>query len=129
MATAVAASSRRTKPSPAALKARRATAQELLDLNIKLAPQFKHMADLEATLKQAATDIEDSFKEDFGGKGYVSASGAVAAEFKGNVPQIQTEIFLSLPKLERTRLEKMGVVQMIKSYGKASNGRITVKVL
>ena len=129
MATPATASSRRAKPSAAALAARRKDAAELLAINVKLAPQFKRMADLETALKQAATDAGDSFKEDFGGKGYVSASGAVEAEFKGNVPQIQTEAWLALPELERKRILKTGAVKIVKSFGKASNGRVTVKVL
>ena len=123
------ATSRRAAPKPAVLAQRRKIAQELLDLNRKLAPQFGEMARLEADLKNAATEAGESFKEDFGAKGYVSASGAVAAEFKGNVPVIQTEIYLALPALERKRMEKSGAIKIMEQWGKASNGRVTVKVL
>ena len=129
MATATTATSRRAKPSAAALEKRRSRAKELLDLNIKLAPQFQKIAELEAELKEAATKAGDSFKEDFGAKGYVSASGAVEAEFKGNVPQIQIERWNKLTELERKRVLKTGAVKIVSSFGKASNGRVTVKVL
>jgi len=48
------------------------------------------MAELENTLKDIATDAGESFKEFFG-RDYVSASGKIAAEFKGDIPVIQTE--------------------------------------
>ena len=129
MATATTATSRRAKPGAAALETRRKDAEELLNLNIKLAPQFKRTAELEAALKAAATKAGDGFKEDFGGKGYVSASGAVEAEFKGNVPQIQTEKWLALTELDRKRILKTGAVKIVKSFGRASHGSVTVKVL
>lgn len=123
------ATSRRAKPAPAALKLRQDLAEQLLALNIKLAPDYAEMAKLEADLKKLATDAGEPFKIDFGGKGYVSVSGAVAAEFKGNVPVIQTEAFLALPAAEKKKLEKSGLVKIEPQFGKASNGRVTVKVL
>jgi hypothetical protein len=129
MGTAATATSRRAAPSPAVLKQRRAMADELLGINIKLGPQFKRMAELEADLKKAATDAGDSFKEDFGASGYVSASGAVAAEFKGDVPLVQTEKWLGLSKAERSKLEKSGLIKVEPQYGRPTSGRVTVKVL
>ena len=59
----------------------------------------------------------------------MSASGAVVAEFKGNVPVIQTEIFLALPAAEQKKLQKIGAVKIEPQWGKASKGWVTVKVL
>lgn len=123
------ATSRKAAPPKKLLDRRHQVARELLDLNIKLGPDFVTMAKLEAELKLLATQCGEAFKEDFGGDGYVSASGAVAAEFKGNVPVIQTEAYLALKAAERKDLEKRGIVKVEPQYGKASNGRVTVKVL
>lgn len=122
------ATSRKAAPPKKLLDQRRDLARKLLDLNIKLGPDYAEMAKLEAELKKLATDGGEPFKEDFGGDGYVSASGAVAAEFKGNVPVVQTEIWLLLKAADRKDLEKRGIVQIEPQYGKASNGRVTVKV-
>lgn len=129
MPAATTATSRKAAPSKKALEARRKLAAELLTLNRDCGPQFKRMAELEAELKTIATDSGDSFKEDFGALGYVSASGAVASEFKGEVPQIVTEAWLALKAAERKAHVKSGLVKLVKQYSKASNGRVTVKVL
>jgi len=126
---AATATSRRAAPKPVVLAERRKIAQQRLEREIKLAPAYKTMADLDAKLKQFATDADEPFKEDFGGKGYVGASGAVAAEFKGDVPVIVTEAYLALKAAERKDLEKRGIVKVTPQHGKASNGRVTVKVL
>jgi len=58
------------------------------------------MAEIENALKDIATDAGESFKEFFG-RDYVSASGKVAAEFKGNIPVLQTEKWLALSNSEQ----------------------------
>lgn len=123
------ATSRKAAPPKKLLDRRNQLARDLLDLNIKLGPDFVAMAKTEAELKLIATDCGEPFKVDFGGDGYVSASGAVAAEFKGDVPVVQTEAWLRLKAAERKDLEKRGIVVVTPQYGKASNGRVTVKVL
>jgi hypothetical protein len=126
LATAV---SRRKPPSAAVLDQRRRLCQQLLDLNIKHKDLFAEISKREAELKELATKVGESFKEDFGAKGYVSASGKVEAEFKGNVPVIDAEIWNNVSKTERARLEKSGLIIVTPSYSKVSNGRVTVKVL
>lgn len=123
------ATSRRAKPSPAALKKRRDLAQRRLKLEIDLSPAYAKIAELDAELKTLATDQGESFKEDFGAAGYVSASGAVAAEFKGDVPTVQTEAWQKLKPAERTKLVKSGLIVVEPQWGRASNGKVTVKVL
>jgi len=123
------ATSRKAKPDPKILKARRAAADRRLTIEASLAEPYAEMGKLDAQLKQFATDAGESFKEDFGERGSVAVAGAVSAEFKGKVPEIQTEAWLALSALERKRLEKSGLVKMVEQWGKASNGRVTVKVL
>lgn len=121
------ATSRKAAPDQKVQAKRRATAKKLLDLHVGLGNEFRQMAELEAELKQFATDAGESFREQFGAD-YVSASGAVPAEFKGNVPVIQTEVWLALePKLKKD-LEKRGIVKVEPQYGRATSGRVTVKV-
>jgi hypothetical protein len=123
------ATSRRAKPDADALKARRALAQKRLKIEQKLQGDYARIADYDAALKQIATDAGESFKEQFG-KDYVSASGAVAAEFKGNVPVIQSEVYLALTAREQREIDKSypGLIKIEPHWGKASNGRVTVKV-
>jgi hypothetical protein len=121
------ATSRRA-PAPK-LNERRHIAEERLALERKLGPSYARIAELDTELKEFATEAGASFKENFGSKGYVSASGAVAAEFKGDVPVIQTEAWLKLSEGKRKELIKSGLVVVEPQWGRASSGRVTVKVL
>lgn len=121
--------SRKAQPDNKFLTRRRTLAEELLELNVKHAKTFAEMARLEAELKRIATESGDSFKEDFGARGHVSVAGAVGKEFKGEVPQIVTEAWQQLSAAERKAYLKSGVVRMFEQFSKASNGRVTVKVL
>ena len=111
------ATSRRAGPSPAVLKQRRKIALDLLDLHSALADKFAQMARLEAELKTVATAAGESFKEDFGERGYVSASGRIEAECKGELPVIQSEAWLALKELDRKRLIKTGLVKGSRNNG------------
>jgi hypothetical protein len=123
------ATSRKAKPDPKLLKRRRAIAEKRLELEIKLGPDYAAIAKLDAELKEIATETGDSYKEDFGERGYVSASGRVEAELKGEVPVVQSEAWLALKEIDRKRLIKSGLVKVEEQWGKASNGRVTVKAL
>jgi len=123
------ATSRRAAPSPNALKERRMLSQELLGIARKQEADNKRAAQIEADLKIAAKTAGGSFKEDFGADGYVSASGPVESEFKGDVPVIQTEKWNALKPAERKALEKSGLIKVEPQWGRASSGRVTVKVL
>ena len=121
--------SRRSPPASKPLAERRKLAQELIGIERKLAPEHARAAAIEAGLKKIATLQGESFKEDFGAQGTVSASGAVAAEFKGELPQVVTEAWLKLTPAERKTLTKSGVIAIVREYGRASSGRVTVKLL
>jgi hypothetical protein len=121
------ATSRRAPAPRKALVERRALADELVGIHRRLKDDFARMADIEASLKQIATDEGASFLEQFG-RDYVSASGAVAAEFKGEVPVIQTEAWQALTARKREAMITSGVIAIEKQWGRASSGRVTVKV-
>jgi hypothetical protein len=122
------ATSRRAPPPAKTLAQRRELCAERLNIESRLTNDYARMAEIDATLKKLATDAEASFKEEFPGLGYVSAAGAVAAEFKGDVPVIQTEAWQALSPAERKARMKGGVIKMEPQWSKASNGRVTVKV-
>lgn len=126
---ALSPTSRRAAPAPKELKRRRDVADKRLALEIKLAPQYAEVAKLDTELKKIAANAGESFKEDFGERGYVSAAPPHAAEFKGDVPVVVTEKWNALSAVERKRLVKTGLVMIEKQWGKASNGRVTVKAL
>ena len=123
------ATSRRAAPDKKVLERRRKLALERLDIERRLEPDNTRIAEIEAELKKIATDAGDSFREQFPDGSYVNVDPGHAAEFKGNVPQIQTEKWNTLAELERKRILKTGAVKIVSSFGKASNGRVTVKVL
>lgn len=126
---ALAPTSRKAAPASAVLKRRRELAEQRLAIEKKLSPSYATIAELDEQLKKIATDGDASFKEDFGARGFVSVAAAVAAEFKGNVPVVQTEAWNALKKLDQQRLIKSGLIKVEKNFGRASNGRVTVKVL
>jgi hypothetical protein len=105
--------SRRAPAAPNVLTERRELCEERIRLEHKLTDDQARVASIEARLKQIATELGDSFKETFPNGDYVSASGAVAAEFKGDVPVIQTE---DLHKPARNgcqlRIDRAGLVHV-----------------
>jgi len=121
------ATSRRAPADKKALAARDVLCEELVGIHRRLKDDFARMAEIETALKVAATDAGESFKVFFG-KDWVSASGAVAAEFKGDLPVIQTEAWRGLKPAERKQLEKSGLIKIEPQWGRASSGRVTVKV-
>jgi hypothetical protein len=58
----------------------------------------------------------------------VSASGAVAAEFKGDVPVIQTETWQGLKPAEQKACCEERAREDRAAVGRASSGRVTCKV-
>lgn len=121
--------SRRAKPDKKILAERNKLCGELLALNKKLDADFVLMKAIETRLKAIATEGADSFQVDLAGLGSVSVAPAHDAEFKGNVPQVQTEVWLALKPAERKALEKTGVIKIEAQWGKKSHGRVTVKLL
>lgn len=121
------ATSRKAAPPAKALKHRRQLCEERLSIERKFAADFARSGEIEAELKAIATAAGESFKEQFGAN-YVSASGAVPAEFKGDVPIVQTEAWLALKPAERKAHEKSGLIKVEPQWGRASSGRVTVKV-
>lgn len=107
---------------------RTAFAEELLGIHRKLAKDFDRMSVLEVELKVLATDAKESFTEVFPKRGQVAVAPGHSAEFKGDIPVIQTEAWNGLKPAERKRLEKSGLIAIEKQWGKASSGRVTVKV-
>lgn len=120
--------SRRAKPIPKILVERRELAEQRLTLERKLLPHYAAIDRLDAQLKKIATETGESFTEAFPKLGDVKVGGAVAAESKGEQPVLQTELWLELSELERKRLIKSGLVKLEQQWGRASNGRVTVKV-
>ena len=122
------ATSRRAPASAKIAKQRRNLAHELVGLNRKLKNEFDRIATIEVDLKKLATDAGQSFTEAFPKVGEVKVAPGHTAEFKGDVPVVQTEAWLALKPAEREQLVKRGIVKIEPQWGKASNGRVTVKL-
>jgi hypothetical protein len=73
-------------------------------------------------LKQIADACGASFKVTLSNGDYVQVSPPVAAEFKGNVPALQTEIWQALKPAKHERLLKTGLIKIEPQWGRASAG-------
>jgi hypothetical protein len=117
------ATSRRKPAAGMIAKHQRALAEELLGIHRKLKGDFARMDLLEIDLKLLATDAKASLVETFPKLGKVTVAPG------GDVPVIQTEAWNALTPAERKKLEKSGLVKIEPQWGRASSGRVTVKVL
>ena len=121
--------SRRATPDRKVLERRRKLCEERLDIERKLQPDYDRIEVIHADLKQIANELGESFSEIVAGKGAVDVAPAHAAEFKGDVPQVQTEAWLALKPAEQKTFVKSGLIKVEPQWGKKSNGRVTVKAL
>lgn len=123
------ATSRKADPEPKILERRRELCEQRLDIERRLKPEYDRIDVLDAGLKAIAEQLGDSFREMIPEKGSVSVSPPYGAEFKGDVPVVQTEAWLALKKSERNTLVKSGLIKVEPQWGKAFGGRVTVKAL
>jgi hypothetical protein len=122
------ATSRRAPPADALIEERDALCAELIVLEREGQPSVTRAAAIEARLKQIADERKESFKVTLSNGDYVQVSPPVAAEFKGNVPVVQTEIWQALKPAKHEQLTKLGLIKIEPQWGRASGGRVTVKV-
>jgi hypothetical protein len=92
--------SRRAAPANKLLEERDTLCSELIALEREGQPRVTRVAAIEARLKQIADQCGASFKVTLSSGDYVQVSPPVAAEFKGNVPVVQTEIWQGLKPAE-----------------------------
>ena len=93
--------SRRAEPSPKIVAEYFALCAERVDIKIARAGDDAREEQIDARLKQIATDLGDSFTVAIPDKGEVKFSGAVAAECKGEQPILQTEFWLAIVRRRR----------------------------
>jgi hypothetical protein len=120
--------SRRAPAADALIEERDALCAELIALEREGAPRVTRAVAVEARLKQIASERGESFKVTPSNGDFVQVSPPVAAEFKGAVPVVQTEIWPSLKPAKHEQLIKLGLIKIEPQWGRASSGRVTVKV-
>src|SRR5271170_328225 len=120
--------SRRAPAADALLEERDALCAELIALEREGLPRVTRAAAIEVRLKKIADQRAESFKVTLPNGDYVQVSPPVAAEFKGNVPVLQTEIWQGLKPAKHEQLVKLGLIKIEPQWGRASGGRVTVKV-
>jgi hypothetical protein len=103
--------------------------KERLEIELKLKKDNDRIAAIDADLKKRATAAGAGFKIELDKLGSVKVDPGHEAEFKGNVPQVQTEAWLALKPGERKAYEKSGLIKVEPQWGKASGGRVTVKLI
>lgn len=108
---------------------REALVKERLEIELKLKKDNDRIDAIDADLKKRATAAGAGFKIDIAKVGSVKVDPGHEAEFKGNVPQVQTEAWLALKPAERKAFEKNGLIAVTPQWGKASGGRVTVKLI
>lgn len=122
------ATSRRAAPDRKVLEERRRLCEDRIVVERLMAPLEAQAQAIDARLKVIATEADESFKETFEDGSFVQASGEVAAEFKGNVPVIQTEAWQALKPAEQKAHVKSGLVKIEEQWGRKSGGKVTVKI-
>jgi hypothetical protein len=120
--------SRRAAPADKLLEERDTLCSELIALEREGLPRVTRVAAIEARLKQIASERGESFKVTLSSGDFVQVSPPVAAEWKGDVPVIQTEAWQKLKPAKIESLVKSGLVKIQGLWGRASSGRVTVKV-
>jgi hypothetical protein len=122
--------SRRAAPANKLLEERDTLCSELIALEREGQPRATRVAAIEARLKAIADECGESFRVRLSNGDYVQVSPPVAAEFKSNVPVIQTEAWLALDPKDQRRHHKdwPGLIKIEAQWGRASSGRIVVKV-
>jgi hypothetical protein len=106
---------------------RRAQAHELLGLYLKIGPDVAKMEDIKRALRESATEGGENFKEEFAGEGVVKVAGKKDGAFKGIVPTVDPDIFLSLSERRRQTLVEQGIIKMTNTYGKPFYGSVTIE--
>ena len=104
--------SRRAPAADALLEERDALCAELITLEREGLPRVTRAAAIEARLKQIADERDESFKVTLPNGDYVQVSPPCAAEFKGNVPVLQTEVWQALKPAKHEQLIKSGLVKI-----------------
>ena len=79
-------------------------------------------------MKQIAGERSESFKVTLTSGDFVHVSPPVAAEYKGDVPVLQTEIWQALRPAKHEQLVKLGLIKIEPQWGRASSGRVTIRV-
>jgi hypothetical protein len=119
--------SRRAPAPDTLIEERDALCAELIALEREGAPRVTRAAAIEARLKKIADQRGESFKVSLSNGDFVQVSPPAAAEFKGNVPVVQTEAWQALKPAEQRAQVKSGLIKVEPSWGRASSGRVTVK--
>src|SRR5258707_7549825 len=119
--------SRRAPAADALIEERDSLCAELITLEREGLPRVTRAAAIEAGLKQIADERKESFKVTLPNGDYVQVSPPVVAEFKGNTPVQQTEVWQALKPVKHEQLIKSGLVKIEAQWRRASGGRVSVK--
>lgn len=122
------ATSRKSAPSDKSLSARRKLCIERRDAEHAASAHDALRAKLDARLKVLATEAGESFTERFDNGDEVRVSPGCAAEFRGDVPVVVSEAWIALAPAEKKKLQNAGLIKLEPNWGRASSGRVTVKI-
>lgn len=115
------------KPVPDDKKSRIELCQELIDLRVANRDAFDRMEALKSILKDRAK-VDGSFRQEFPGIGFVSASPAKAESKIGDAPALVITAWDALKQPRRDRLLADGLVSIQAIMKGAYHGRAEVKL-
>jgi hypothetical protein len=106
---------------------RRALAQQLVDLTTEIAPAVAKIDEVKEDLRVLAEDEGQGFIEEVTG-GAVEVKAAREKTFRGIVPELKVEAFLSLPEARQQKLIEQGLVAMTQQFSSAARASVTVRL-
>src|SRR5438105_1575926 len=83
---------------------RRELADQLVSLQLKIAPQIAIIEDLKQQLRIIAAETGEGFVEKIAGKGEVAVKAGAPREFRGIMPELDPAVFLGLSESRRQKL-------------------------
>src|SRR5258708_3310918 len=107
---------------------RRAIAEKLVDLYVKLAGPFGEIDDLKEKLRKEAESEGRGFKEEFAGKGLVQVSAGSEEECKGKDAALNLGAYYNLSDRQQEKLKADKIVIEKLLWTKATRPSVTVKL-
>jgi hypothetical protein len=115
------------KQSPPHLS-RSTIAERLLDLEIQVAPAVAKISEVKEDLRFIADEQAGGFVEDFGVKGAVEVKAGRERQFKGTLPVLNHETWLTLSPSRQDTLIDQCLVVLEQQWSPAARPSVTVRL-
>lgn len=99
--------------------------EEALDIKIEHREVFRRLDEIAQEAKVLATELGESIKDTFVGKGVVKVSPQKERTLRGKLFKLATEVFLAKPASRRESLIASGIVTEEEDWSRADYGRFS----